>query len=258
MGFRVIIPARYASTRLPGKPLRSIAGRPMLQHVWEQARASGAAHVVVATDDERIADAAAHFGAEVCLTSAHHPSGTERLAEAVERLGCAPSDIIVNLQGDEPLMPPALVRQVAELLASTPSADVATLCTPIADARELFDPHIVKLVRDAQGHALYFSRAPIPWHRDGFAGDIATLPADGTPFMRHIGLYAYRASFLRAYAGWPASSLEAAESLEQLRVLWHGGRIVAVEAGQLPGPGVDTEADLSRVAALLGRAPTAD
>lgn len=251
MGFKVIIPARYASQRLPGKPLRAIAGRPMIQLVWEQARESGAEQVVVATDDERIVAAVRAFGGEVCLTAQTHRSGTDRLAETARAIGCGPEDILVNLQGDEPLMPPALIAQVAEGLARRSEVPVATLCTPLEHVHELFDRNIVKVVRDAQGHALYFSRAPIPWHRDEFALRTDCLPGDGTPFMRHIGLYAYRADFLAEYVTWPPSPLEAAESLEQLRVLWNGRRILAEVARTVPGPGVDTEDDLLRVEALL-------
>lgn len=251
MGFRVIIPARYASQRLPGKPLRSIAGRPMIQHVWEQARQSGADQVVVATDDSRIAEAVAGFGGEVCLTATSHRSGTERLAEAARSIGCKGGEVVVNLQGDEPLMPPALIAQVANALAQRPEVPLATLCTPIAHVHDLFDRNVVKLVRDAEDCALYFSRAPIPWHRDEFAVQTDCLPEDGTPFMRHIGLYAYRADFLAEYVAWPPSPLEAAESLEQLRVLWHGRRILAEVAETVPGPGVDSEDDLQRVESLL-------
>ncbi len=249
--FRVLIPARYASSRLPGKPLRRIAGRPMLEHVYRQAVQSGAQEAVIATDDERIRAAAEGFGARVCMTGAQHQSGTERLAEAVRLLSCRDDEVVVNLQGDEPFMPAALLRQVAAALAAHPEAPMATLCTPILYMHELFDYHLVKLVRDAAGNALYFSRAPIPWHRDEFASPGDRLPADATPFFRHIGLYAYRAGFLQEYVSLPPSPLERAESLEQLRVLWHGRRIHAEVAEEVPGPGIDTERDLQAAEARL-------
>lgn len=252
MAFRVVIPARYGASRLPGKPLMEIGGRPMLQHVCERAAESGAATVLVATDDARIRDAAEGFGAEVCMTAAHHPSGTERLAEVAALQGWAPDEIVVNLQGDEPLMPAALIRQVAEDMLSRPGADVATLATPLHTAAELFDPHAVKVVTDRDGYALLFSRAPVPWDRDAFAVTTERLPEDAAhPHFRHLGLYAYRAGFLQEYAGLEPSPLERMESLEQLRVLWHGRRIHVAEAAVLPGPGVDTVEDLERVRQIL-------
>lgn len=250
-GFKVVIPARYGSTRLPGKPLLPLVGKPMIQHVVERARASGAEEVVVATDDRRIQDACAAFGAEALITRAEHRSGSDRIAEVIERRGWPDAAIVVNLQGDEPTMPAALIDQVASDLARRPEVGMATLAHPIADAETLFDPHAVKVVTDAAGFALYFSRAPVPWHRDEFLGKRATLPGS-VPFLRHIGLYAYRAGFLRRYVGWAPSPLELAESLEQLRVLWHGERIHVGVAKEVPGPGVDTTQDLARVAALLG------
>lgn len=251
MDFRVIIPARYESTRLPGKPLREVAGKPMIQHVFERASNSKAAQVIIATDDARIQQAAENFGATVCMTSPQHRSGTERLAEAIETLRIADDEIIVNLQGDEPLMPALCINQVAEALANTPQASVATLCTSINSHHQLFDPHVVKVVLDADNMALYFSRAPIPWHRDEFSSEPDSLPGDNTPYLRHIGLYAYRAGYIREYVKFAACDLEQAESLEQLRVLYHGGKIVCVEAHEVPGPGVDTEADLEMVVALF-------
>ena len=251
MSFRVIIPARYESTRLPGKPLRDMAGKPMIQHVYDCATRSDAAQVIIATDDARIQQAAENFGATVCMTSTQHRSGTERLAEVIETLHIADDDIIVNVQGDEPLMPTVCINQVAEALANSSPASVATLCTPITTHHQLFDPHVVKVVRDTDNMALYFSRAPIPWHRDEFATKPDSLPTDNTPYFRHIGLYAYRAGYIRNYVKLAACDLEQAESLEQLRVLYHGGRIVCVEAHEVPGPGVDTEADLEMVVALF-------
>ncbi len=248
MSFRVVIPARYASTRLPGKPLLDIGGKPMLQHVVERAHDSGAASVVVATDDKRIASACETFGADVCMTSAEHNSGTERLAEVVECLGWGDDEIVVNLQGDEPGMPGSLLRQVAALLEQHRDADVSTLCTRIHTAAELFDPHVVKVVSDAEGYALYFSRAVIPWDRDAFAVTTEALP-EAVLHYRHLGLYAYRAGYIRRYISLPACELERMESLEQLRVLYHGGRIQVAEAVELPGHGVDTADDLERVRA---------
>lgn len=255
LSFRVAIPARYASTRLPGKPLRLLAGRPLIEHVHRQALASGALEVVIATDDSRIREVAEGFGAAVCMTSPGHPSGTDRLAEVAARLGWPDDAIVVNLQGDEPRMPPALVRQVAAGLEEHPDAGIATACARIREPAELFDPNAVKVVRDALGYALYFSRAPIPWHREAFGtdgGGLTALPA-GTVWFRHIGLYAYRVAVLRRYPRLTSAMAEQAESLEQLRALWHGIRIHVAEAAETPPPGVDTEADLARVAAEFAR-----
>lgn len=248
--FKAAIPARYASTRLPGKPLRLIAGRPMIEHVYRQAVASGAAEVVVATDDVRIQKVAEEFGARVCMTAADHPSGTDRLAEVANLLGWTDDDIVVNVQGDEPLVPPGLIGQVAAALEVHPDAGIATVCTRIHTAQEVFDPHIVKVVMDARGYALYFSRAPIPYHRKAFSKSHHQLP-DGTDFFRHIGLYAYRAEVLRRYPRLSPALLERAESLEQLRALWHGIRIHVFEAAEAPPAGVDTEEDLARMDAWL-------
>ena len=256
--FRVAIPARYASTRLPGKPLRLLAGQPLLQHVYRRALASGAQEVVIATDDSRIREVAEGFGAVVCMTASEHQSGTDRLAEVADRCGWPDDDIIVNLQGDEPQMPAALVRQVAAALEAHPEAGIATACTRIRRLEEVFDPNVVKVVRDTLDDALYFSRAPIPWHREAFAtgeSGLAELPDDGTVYYRHIGIYAYRVAVLRRYprlAPAPAPT-ERAESLEQLRALWHGIRVHVVEAVEAPPPGIDTEADLARVVAELER-----
>ncbi|MBK8162326.1 MAG: 3-deoxy-manno-octulosonate cytidylyltransferase [Gammaproteobacteria bacterium] len=250
MGFIVVIPARYASTRLPGKPLRLLAGKPMIEHVCRRARASGADEVIVATDDDRIAQAVRGFGARACLTAQDHPSGTDRLAEVARLLDLPDDQVLVNLQGDEPLMPPALIDQVAADLAAHGAASIATLCEPVGTAEELFDPHVVKVVLDEQGYALYFSRAVIPWHRDAFAISTRELPA-GAAHHRHIGLYAYRAGFIREFVEWEPCALERTEMLEQLRALWRGHRIHVGIAREKPGPGVDTERDLERVEELL-------
>jgi 3-deoxy-manno-octulosonate cytidylyltransferase (CMP-KDO synthetase) len=250
LGFHVIIPARYAATRLPAKPLLDIGGKPMLQHVVERAQESGAASVTVATDDTRIETAVKAFGGSVCMTAEHHRSGTERLAEAAVKLGFADEDIVVNLQGDEPLMPPRLLSQVAHILEGDHGADMSTLCTRIHTAAELFDPHVVKVVMDRRGNALYFSRAVIPWDRDAFAVTTEELPEQAVHY-RHLGIYAYRVGFLESYVKQDSCELERMESLEQLRVLWHGGRIHVAEAQVMPGPGVDTLEDLERVRGLL-------
>jgi 3-deoxy-manno-octulosonate cytidylyltransferase (CMP-KDO synthetase) len=248
--YRVVIPARYASTRLPGKPLRELLGKPMLQHVFEAARLCGARQVVIATDDERIEAAGKHFGAEVCMTSAEHASGTDRLAEVVQKLGWSDDEIVVNVQGDEPLMPPALIDQVANDLAENPQASISTIATPLVAAGEFFDVNVVKVVTDQAGFALYFSRASIPWDRDLLNNGVKALPIGIVP-LRHIGIYAYRAGYLRRYADMRPCPLEQAEQLEQLRALWYGERIHVAEAGQRPGPGVDTEDDLVIAEQLL-------
>ncbi|MCU7846039.1 MAG: 3-deoxy-manno-octulosonate cytidylyltransferase [Candidatus Thiodiazotropha sp. (ex Monitilora ramsayi)] len=251
MKFKVVIPARYASVRLPGKPLLDIAGKPMIQHVWERAVESGAAEVVVATDDSRIADACQGFQADVCMTRENHRSGSDRIAEVAAIRGWGGEEIIVNLQGDEPCMPAMLLSQVAEDMERHPAASVTTLCAPITDRQTLFDPHTVKVVTDSEGYALYFSRAPIPWHRDEFVEAERPLPTN-TGFARHIGLYAYRSGYLANFVEWKHAPIELAESLEQLRVLWHGGKIHVSQAKENPGHGVDTREDLSRIIAELG------
>jgi 3-deoxy-manno-octulosonate cytidylyltransferase (CMP-KDO synthetase) len=249
--FRVVVPARYGSSRFPGKPLLEIAGKPLIQHVWERAGQSEAAEVVVATDDARIARVCQAFGADVALTRTDHRSGTDRIAEVIEARGWQRDGILVNLQGDEPCMPPALIDQVAHDLAGHGSAGMATLAYPIRSRSDLFDPHLVKVVTDADGYALYFSRAPIPWHRDELPGGGETLPQT-VRFLRHIGLYAYRTRFLERFVRWQPSPLEMAESLEQLRVLWHGEAIHVSQAEVEPGPGVDTPSDVQRVLGFLG------
>ena len=248
--YKVVIPARYASTRLPGKPLRELLGKPMLQHVYEAASQCGAQQVVVATDDARIETAVTGFGAEVCMTSTEHASGTDRLAEVVDRLGWADDEIVVNVQGDEPLMPPALIDQVASDLADNTAAAIATIATPMVAAGEFFDPNVVKVVTDRAGFALYFSRASIPWDRDLLHDGVRALPIGIVP-LRHIGIYAYRVGYLRRYAEMRSCPLEQAEQLEQLRALWYGERIHVAEASQRPGPGVDTEDDLVIAEQLL-------
>ncbi len=249
--FIVVIPARYASSRLPGKPLQDIAGKPMIRHVWEQACKSAAQRVVVATDDARIVAACAEFGAEVLLTRPDHESGTDRLAEVAAALGLAADAIVVNVQGDEPMIPPAVIDQVAANLAAHPEASIATLAEPLEDAQLLFNPNVVKVLSDIHGLALTFSRAPLPWARDDFAQDCAALP-QGVPYRRHIGIYAYRAGFLADFVAWGPCWLESTECLEQLRALWHGQRIHVADAIEAPPAGVDTAEDLQRVRSLLG------
>ena len=248
--FTVVIPSRFASTRLPGKPLHMIAGKPMVQHVWEQARKSSAQRVVVATDDARIVETCQAFGAEVVLTRADHDSGTDRLAEVAAQLGLASDAIVVNVQGDEPLIPPALIDQVAANLAAHAEAGISTLAEPIADVEQLFNPNVVKVVSDINGLALTFSRATLPWARDEFAQQPDALPA-GVPYRRHIGIYAYRAGFLQDFVNWGPCWLENTERLEQLRALWHGVRIHVADVLEAPPAGVDTPEDLERVRRLL-------
>lgn len=244
----VIIPARYASTRLPGKPLADIAGQTLIQRVYGRALEAGAQSVVVATDDERIRTVAERFGAKVCMTRVDHRSGTDRLAEVIEKLSIGEHEIVVNLQGDEPLMPPTLIREVAQSLATHADAVVATACHAITDREEFTNPNVVKVVFDKAGYAMYFSRAPIPWPREATAEVSSNAPLHA---YRHVGLYAYRAGFVRRYAAWPVCELEQTEQLEQLRVLWRGERIAVCVTHELPGPGVDTADDLERVRRLF-------
>ncbi len=246
--FKIVIPARHASTRLPGKPLLDIAGRPMIYHVCERGLEAGASEVVLATDDERIAKAVADLPVKAVMTSPDHHSGTERIKEAADIMGWTDQTIVVNLQGDEPFIPPDLKRRLARLLSKQDVAEVATLATPIQERAEIFNPNAVKVVLDSDGHALYFSRAPIPWHRASFNAADAELPAD-FPWLRHIGVYAYSVGFLRRYVAWPPSALEAIESLEQLRILWMGEKILVMPVDSAPEAGVDTEEDLHRVRA---------
>lgn len=242
--YRVVIPARMASTRLPGKPLLDIAGRPMIVRVYEQARRSEAEEVIIATDDARIGDVCADIGARVQMTASTHACGTDRINEVAEKMGWDDEEIVVNVQGDEPLLPPALIDQVASLLASHENADIATLMTTFADHEEYVDPHSAKVIVDHRGFALYFSRAPIPWNGDH------GVPAEA---RRHIGLYAYRVRALRLMAESPACDIEKLERLEQLRALWHGQKIVVADAAETPPRGVDTEADLEFVRAVLAK-----
>lgn len=244
--FKVVIPARLNSSRLPGKVLLPIQGKPMVEHVWRAACASQADEVLIATDDDRVADAARGFGANVVMTAAAHQSGTDRLAEVAAQRGWSDEILVVNLQGDEPLMPPTLLDAAAALLAGDTTADIATFAHPIADAEQFLNPNVVKVVRDARGQALYFSRAPIPYWRDGGG----QLPSEPGP-LRHIGLYAYRVAALKRFSGLPPSTLERCEALEQLRALSHGLRIQVGVLDAPPPHGVDTQADLDAVIARL-------
>ncbi|ULQ47014.1 3-deoxy-manno-octulosonate cytidylyltransferase [Flagellatimonas centrodinii] len=246
--FKVVIPARLGSTRLPGKVLRNLAGKPMVEHVWRAACGAGADEVIVATDDQRVADACAGFGAQVCMTRADHASGTDRLHEVATQRRWHHDTLLVNLQGDEPLMPPALLRQAAALLADDADADIATLAHPLHDDGEFADPNVVKVVQDLRGYALYFSRAPIPHRREGSPARPAALA------LRHIGLYAYRVGALARFAALPPAELETCEALEQLRALAHGLRIRLGVIETPPPRGVDTEADLAAVEARLSAA----
>lgn len=248
----VVIPARYASTRLPAKPLLEIAGKPMLLHVYQQAHASGATRVIIATDDERIADVMRYWGAEVCMTAHTHLSGTDRIAEVLNQYA-APNDLIViNVQGDEPLLSPLLIQQVADALHQNQDAQVATLCESITSNEDIFNPNVVKVVRDQQGFALYFSRAPIPYVREVFGKNAQTFMPTGQHF-RHIGIYGYRAAYLRHCTQLPPCALEMTEALEQLRVLDAGGKIYVAEAAVEAGIGVDTWEDLERVRAVFAQ-----
>ncbi|OHX13277.1 3-deoxy-manno-octulosonate cytidylyltransferase [Chromobacterium sphagni] len=250
-GFIVVIPARMASSRLPGKPLADIAGKPMVVRVAEQAAKSRAGRVIVAADHSDILAACAAHGVEAVPTREDHASGTDRLAEAAAKLGLADDAVVVNVQGDEPLIEPALIDRLADLLDTAGDAPMATLAHEIHDAADHFNPNVVKVALDKHGRALYFSRAPIPYARDAYAADRSVLPA-GLPAYRHIGMYGYRAGFLRAYARLEAAPLEQYEALEQLRVLWHGYAIMVAVASEAPAAGVDTPEDLERVRRLLG------
>lgn len=251
MTFAIVIPARLASTRLPRKVLRDVHGKPLVEHVWRAAKRAGAREVVIAADSREVFEACAGFGAEVVMTSAEHPSGTDRLHEVARKRRWAASTVVVNVQGDEPLMPPALVRRAAQLLRRDRGADIATLCHPLHALEDWLNPNFVKVVMDARGRALYFSRAPIPWQRDGSTRAAPKLP-DGLAY-RHIGLYAYRVAALRKFTRLKPAALERAEALEQLRAL-AAGMAIAVGVTRDPPPrGVDTEEDLQAVIAALAR-----
>ena len=251
--FTVLIPARLASTRLPNKPLADIGGKPMVVRVAEQAEKSGAAQVVVAADAPEILAACSAHRVRAVPTRADHPSGSDRLAEACALLGLAGDDVVVNVQGDEPLIEPALIQAVADLLSKEPLAQMGTAAHAIKSVADFVNPNVVKVVTDARGLAMTFSRAPLPWWRDGFAEGITQLPTQAAP-LRHIGIYSYRAGFLRAFPTLSPAPLEQCEALEQLRALWHGHRIAVHVAPHAPGPGVDTPEDLARVQALFAQA----
>ena len=249
MSFTVIIPARYASSRLPRKPLADIVGKPMIQHVWKKAQQAGANRLIIATDHEEIEKVAKAFGAEVCMTSTEHNSGTERLSEVIEKMAIADDEIIVNVQGDEPLIPPVIIQQVAQNLAEN-QVNMATLAVKLETKEELFNPNCVKVVTDQKGMALYFSRAAIPFARDHFA-DCNDAFVASQSYLRHIGIYAYRAKFVNQYIRWQPTVLEKLESLEQLRALWYGEKIHVELAKEAPQVGVDTLEDLERVRQIL-------
>ncbi|MEE4360522.1 MAG: 3-deoxy-manno-octulosonate cytidylyltransferase [Pseudomonadales bacterium] len=255
MSFRIVIPARYASSRLPGKPLASIAGRPMIAHVWARACESRAQEVVIATDDARVYDAVASLGAEAEMTAVDHASGTDRIEEVARRRGWPDDCVVVNVQGDEPLMPAAVIDQVAANLLTNPDAGMATLCEPINRGVDLANPNVVKVVADARGFALYFSRAPIPWDRERFQGGPGDGPLSSAgAWRRHLGIYAYRVGLLHRFVTWPPAPLEQLEFLEQLRPMHQGVRIHVEDAcATVPG-GIDTPEDLERVRARLGGA----
>jgi len=248
--FKVVIPARFGSTRLPGKPLLNIAGKPMIAHVCERALEANADEIVVATDDDRIFQTVASLGIKAVMTSSYHQSGTERIAEVARLCGWQGDEIIVNLQGDEPLIPPAYIRDVAIALANQSQAGIATLAAVIIDSEEIFNPNSVKVVLNKAGYALYFSRAPIPWERSSFTSAGGT-PSGNIPYLRHIGMYAYTVDFLNRYCLWDASPLESIESLEQLRILWHGETVLVKTVDKTPAAGIDTQEDLLRVERFL-------
>ncbi len=248
--FKVVIPARYASTRLPAKPLLPIAGKPMIAHVCERAKEAGAEEIIVATDNEQIKKTVSELGIRVVMTRPDHQSGTERIAEVAQQCGWQGDEIIVNLQGDEPLIPPLLIREVAIALGGQQQAGIATLAANIIDSDEIFNPNAVKVVLNKAGYALYFSRAPIPWERDSF-GQQKVVPSGRIAYLRHIGMYAYTVDFLQRYCAWESSPLESIEALEQLRILWHGEAIRVKVVDKTPQAGVDTPEDLVRVERVL-------
>ncbi len=250
--FKVVIPARYGSSRLPGKPLLMIAGKPMIFHVCDRAKEAGAEQIVVATDDRRILDAVNDYGFDAVMTRTIHESGTERLAEVTEIFQWHQDDIIVNLQGDEPLIPAEYISLAAQSLAAQTIAGIATLAAEIVESEEIFNPNAVKVVLDKLNYALYFSRAAIPWDREDFKQQQIGLVKSDT-YFRHIGMYAYRVSFLQRYVQWDASALERVEMLEQLRILWEGEKILVAKVAEAPAAGVDTQEDLLRVERSLAR-----
>jgi 3-deoxy-manno-octulosonate cytidylyltransferase (CMP-KDO synthetase) len=250
LNFTVVIPSRFGSSRLPGKPLELINGKPMVEYVYRQALQSNASRVVVATDDQRIADAVSAFGGEYCMTAVKHESGTDRIQEVAKKLGLSDEHIVVNVQGDEPLIPPAVINQVALNLYKNSLASAATLSETIGSLNEFVNPNAVKLVTDKDGYALYFSRASIPWPRDDFSEEQEHLPQDNT-FSRHIGIYAYKVSLLNEFVTWPMSPLEKLECLEQLRILWNGHRLHVEQAIEMVPGGVDTPEDLERIRAVF-------
>jgi 3-deoxy-manno-octulosonate cytidylyltransferase (CMP-KDO synthetase) len=250
MAYTIVIPARYGSSRLPGKPLLDIHGKSMVQRVWEQAQLSNAERVVIATDDQRIGDAAGAFGAQVCMTSVSHPSGTDRLQEVAAQLGLPADTIVVNVQGDEPLIPPPVIDQVADNLARNTLAGIATLCEPITSVADLVNPNVVKVVSNVQGMALYFSRAPVPFPRDAFSRGTNEMPEEGI-WYRHIGIYAYRTALLHQFVTWPTAPQEKLEFLEQLRALHNGVAIHVAQACHAVPAGIDTQQDLDQLRNLL-------
>lgn len=252
MSFSIVIPARFASSRLPGKPLRDICGKPMIARVIEQAQKSHADEVIIAVDSQEVADAISSLDVRICMTRKDHQSGTERLSEVISQLGFDDDKILINLQGDEPLMPPVCLNQIGEALEQDRSIKMATLCTPLLEIEELFNPHAVKVVRDQHDFALYFTRAAAPWSRDSFNEKPRKMPKNQS-YQRHIGLYGYRAGFIRKYLEWQPSDIEKTESLEQLRVLYYGERIKVITAKIAPGPGVDTQEDLNRVCEIFSK-----
>ncbi len=250
LAFKVVIPARFASTRLPGKPLLDIAGKPMIAHVCARAQEAGAEEVIVATDNVQIQEVVTGLGIRVVMTNPNHQSGTERIAEVAKLCGWSADQIIVNLQGDEPLIPPSLISEVAQTLANQKLAGIATLAAQIENAEEIFNPNAVKVVLNKLGYALYFSRASIPWERDSFSLSGGT-PSGKIAYLRHIGMYAYTVGFLERYCAWEPSILETIEALEQLRILWHGEAIAVSVVDKTPQAGVDTPEDLARVSQIL-------
>jgi 3-deoxy-manno-octulosonate cytidylyltransferase (CMP-KDO synthetase) len=250
VSYVIVIPARYASTRLPGKLLKDLNGKPVIQHVYERAAESSADSVIIATDDDRIAAAVKKFSGNLCMTASNHQSGTQRIAEVVQLENISPDTVVVNIQGDEPFLPVSCIEQVAQLLMKHDDAEMATLCTPLVEKHELFDSNVVKVVTNKKGEAMYFSRATIPWYRGDYESNVINDEHLRNTY-RHIGLYAYRAGFIRQYVDYKPSHIEEIELLEQLRVLWYGHKIAVAEAIEIPGPGIDTADDLEKARTLL-------